>query len=232
MEVKICGITRLQDALWALECGVEALGLVFYRPSPRYIPPRKALGIIQKLPEPVSLVGVFVDEDPGEVRAIASDLGLHLVQLHGREDPKTCEELEDLRILKAFRFQGAQDVKLLEKYKGLWAVLLDGFDPARHSTTGKRACWSVAPLIAKTHPLILAGGLGEENLAWAVQRALPDAVDVSSGLEKSPGQKDPLKVQRFLRLAKSLPKIRPWRRVFSVGKLRALKPEKEGGSSP
>ncbi len=220
MEVKICGITRLQDALWALECGVDALGFVFYRPSPRYLPPRKALGIIQRLPEPVTLVGVFVDQDPGEVRAIASDLGLHLAQLHGREDPRYCEELQDIKLLKAFRLQGAENLELLERYKNIWAVLLDGFDPARHTGTGQMANWEAGPLIREKHALVLAGGLREENLGLAVRRALPDALDVSSGVEGSPGRKDPRKLQRFVELAKSLPSPRPVRKVFSASELR------------
>lgn len=214
MEVKVCGITSLEDALWALECKVDALGFVFYPPSPRYISPRRALKIIEGLPALASMVGVFVDESPEDVRAIASDLGLHLVQLHGREDPGCCEELQDLKVLKAFRFQGVENMQILEQYRCLWAVLLDGFDPAKHSSTGRPARWDVGPWVSTRHALVLAGGLQEENLCLAVGKALPDAVDVSSGVEESPGRKDPLKLQRFVRIAKSLPKFRPERRVF------------------
>lgn len=228
MEVKICGITRLQDALCALECGVEALGFVFYRPSPRYIPPRGALKIIEKVPPVATMVGVFVNESPQEVRAIALDLGLHLLQLHGREDPEYCQALQEFRILKAFRFHGEENLELLEKYKGLWAVLLDGFDPARHSSTGRKAHWDAGPIIGRRHALVLAGGLGKENLALAVKRSLPDAVDVSSAVEQSPGKKDPRKLQEFVRLAKSLPQPRALRRVFSAPELRTLTPPQEG----
>lgn len=225
MEVKVCGITRLEDALWALECGVDALGFVFHKPSPRYISPPKVLRIVQRLPGFASTVGIFVNESPQNVRAIASDLGLNLVQLHGSETPYVCEELQDLRVLKAFRFHGLENIQLLDQYKSLWAVLLDGFDPAEHSSTGRTARWDVGPLIRNNHALVLAGGLGEENLAIAVREALPDAVDVSSGVEESPGKKDPLKLQRFVRLAKSFPKFRPARRVFSAPGKGPLEPK-------
>ena len=229
MEVKVCGITRLEDALAAVECGVDALGFVFYSHSPRCITPQRALGIIQRLPPGVSLVGVFVDERPETVRAMAQYLGLDMVQLHGQESPGCCQVLEDMRVIKALRIRGPEDLPVLEQYKGIWAVLLDGFDPARHSCTGQMANWDMGPVIGARHPLVLAGGLGEENLAQAVARALPDALDVSSSVERSAGQKDHRKLRRFLELARGLGSPRPGRGVFSVSDRRPLPSRSERG---
>lgn len=213
MEIKVCGITNLEDALLAVEFGVDALGFVFYPPSPRYIEPRDALRIIERLPAQVCKVGVFVDERPQEVRSIFHDLSLHLAQLHGHESPQYFLALADLPLIKAFRGED-KELESLQDYKNLWAVLLDGFDPRVHPSTGRLANWDLAPRICTRHRLILAGGLNEGNMADAVKAALPDALDVSSGVEKSPGRKDKGKMRRFVELARELSSRFPGRPVF------------------
>lgn len=213
MEVKICGITRLEDALRAAEWGAHGLGFVFYPPSPRYIEPERALRIIERLPNEVAVVGVFVDENPIVVKAVASKLGLHLIQLHGHEPPEGCKALQGLKVIKALR-GSFEEFDLLGQYRGLWAVLLDGFDPRIHDSTGKIANWELGDRIKENYRLVLAGGLNEGNLKEAITKVRPDALDVSSALEECPGKKDPVKMKRFLRLVKEVSKGFPSRPVF------------------
>ncbi|MEJ5376009.1 MAG: phosphoribosylanthranilate isomerase [bacterium] len=203
MQIKVCGITNLEDALLAVELGVDALGFVFYPPSPRYIGPGEALKIIERLPAEICKVGVFVDERPHKVRSIFHDLNLNLVQLHGHETPQYFLAMADLPLIKAIRGHG-QELEYLKEYKRLWALLLDGFDPRVHHCTGRLANWQLAPRIRTGHRLVLAGGLNQGNLAEAVKVVLPDAIDVSSGIEKSPGRKDESKMIRFVKLARQL----------------------------
>ncbi len=213
MEIKVCGITNLRDALLAVELGVDALGFVFYPQSPRHISPGEALKIIERLPAEVCKVGVFVDESPQKVRSIYHELGLNLVQLHGHETPQHLLAMADLPLIKAIRGHG-QELESLKEYKRLWALLLDGFDPRVHHCTGRLANWQLAPRIRAWNRLVLAGGLREKNLAEAVGVARPDALDVSSGVEKSPGNKDEGKMRRFVKLAKELSSESSGRPVF------------------
>lgn len=213
MEVKICGITNVEDALMAVEEGADALGFLFYPPSPRHLRPRDAFRIMERLPARVCKVGVFVDKPPQKVRCVFNDLGLDLVQFHGHEDPEYLIALADLPSIKVIRGE-QEELQWIENYEGLRAVLLDGFDPRLHRSTGRLAHWHLAPRIRARHRLILAGGLTEGNLAEAVRATIPDAVDVSSGLEKSPGRKDREKVKGFMRIAIRISGSFPGRSVF------------------
>jgi phosphoribosylanthranilate isomerase len=176
VEIKICGITRLEDALHAADCGADALGFIFYRKSPRYIDPEAAAKIIARLPGRICAVGGFVNEDAEVVKTVAASCGLDLIQLHGNEPPDYCalEMEEDLE--KAFLYP-------------VRAILVDARDSGRYGGTGKKASWELAAALGIRHPLILAGGLNRENIAAALQTVRPHAVDINSGVEISPGKK-------------------------------------------
>jgi len=191
IKVKICGITNIQDALLATNLGVDALGFIFAN-SPRQITPEKAKGIIHDLPPFTKTVGVFVNEKTEKIKEIQSACGLDLVQLHGDESPEQCRDLMPYSI-KAFRVSNESDLKNIEKYKGLVrAVLLDTFQEGKAGGTGKTFDWSLAVKANETGiPIILAGGLGPENIQEAIKTVKPYAVDVNSGIEERPGKKNP-----------------------------------------
>lgn len=201
--MKICGITSLDDALWAVQSGADALGLIFYPRSPRFVPPKEATRIVERLKGIVPVVGVFVNEDPGEVLSVARTLGLDFIQLHGHEDPHQWAAKLGPPLIKAVR-ANEREISTLGSWFHAWAVLVDGFDPSEHSSTGKVADWSLASTLRFLPRLILAGGLHEGNLLEAVRKVRPDAVDVNSGVEASPGRKDPQKMKRIVALAKTV----------------------------
>jgi phosphoribosylanthranilate isomerase len=199
-RVKICGITNPQDARYAVACGADALGFVFYPGSPRCIAPDAARQIIAGLPPLITTVGLFVNEAPARIREIVVLCGLDTVQLHGDEAPDQCS-YPPCRVIKAFRLRGSMAAGDFSAYP-VAALLLDAYVPNQFGGTGHRCDWEQAAVVAKEHPVILAGGLNPENVAEAVRRVHPYGVDVSSGVEKLPGVKDPEKVARFIRLAK------------------------------
>ncbi len=207
LRVKICGITRLEDALLATELGADALGFVFYPKSPRYIPPERVRRIIAKLPPYVTTVGVFVNETRETVAKIAEVTGLDLIQLHGEEPPEFCAYFAP-RVVKAFRVRKAEDLTTLREYRGLVrALLLDTFVPGVPGGTGKIFDWQLALKAREIGvPIILAGGLTPENISQAVAKARPTGVDVSSGVESSPGIKDPQKLKALFAT------LSPWRK--------------------
>jgi phosphoribosylanthranilate isomerase len=198
VRVKICGITSLRDAELAVAAGADALGFMCYARSPRWIQPEAAREIVRALPPFVSAVGVFVDAEEALVRRVVTLCGLDAVQFHGDETPEYCARFGTLRVFKAFRVRDAQSLQRLTDYPtNAW--LLDAFVPEQPGGTGRTFNWDLA-LQAKRlgRPIILAGGLTPENVADAVRRVQPYAVDVSSGVESAPGRKDPAKMQAFV----------------------------------
>ena len=204
VRIKICGITNLEDALLAADLGADALGFIFYPPSPRSVEPEAAKNIIAQLPPLVTTVGVFVDEDAATVKELAAAAGLDWLQMHGKETPEYCRSLER-RVIKAFRIRGENSLTGLAAYKGVvQALLLDTYKKGQVGGTGETFNWDLAREARKYGPIILAGGLTPENVAQAIATAQPQAVDVASGVEAAPGKKDPLKLTEFIKAVRSL----------------------------
>ena len=200
-HVKICGITNLEDALTAVEAGADALGFVFYKESPRHIFPEEATRIIRLLPPFVQTVGLFVNEPPEQVNEIADLCQLDLIQLHGDETASYCELIKR-RVLKAFRVRSLTCLDPIADYR-VAGLLLDTYSPSSYGGTGTTFNWEIAAEAVKRHQrIILAGGLHPGNVADAIRQVKPYAVDVSSGVELSPGKKDAAKLQEFIRNAK------------------------------
>lgn len=199
VRVKICGITNLEDAQAAVEWGADALGFVF-APSPRQVTPRQVSQIVTKLPPFVYKVGVFVDQKLEEVQEIMSACGLDLAQLHGSESPDYCEALFP-RVIKSFRVKDESVLTLLPQYKAN-AYLLDSYDIIRKGGTGHSFDWQIAKQATRYGPIILSGGLNPDNVLQAISLVQPYAVDVSSGVEASPGKKDHNRLRAFLRVVK------------------------------
>jgi len=201
VRVKICGITNPADALVAVEAGADALGFNFYDRSPRFIPTKVAAEISRALPPFTLRVGVFVN--PSEVlvlRAIGEG-GLSLLQFHGDEPPEFCTQF-GLMSMKAFRMRDAESLAELPKYP-TDAWLLDAYSPDTLGGTGEKFNWNLAVEAQKFgKPIFLAGGLTPENVAEAIRQVRPFGVDVSSGVESSPGKKDPAMVRAFIKSAK------------------------------
>jgi phosphoribosylanthranilate isomerase len=204
VRVKICGITNLEDALLAASLGAHALGFIFYQKSPRAIRPEAAREIIRALPPLVLSVGVFVDEEAQVVREISERVGLDWVQLHGRESPEYCRSL-GRRVLKGFRIKNEASLAFLSEYQNaVQAFLLDTYRPGTPGGTGETFDWEIARQALKYGPVILAGGLTPDNVAAALQTAKPQGVDVASGVEVSPGKKDPGKLKAFFQAIKKM----------------------------
>lgn len=203
-RVKICGITNIDDALCAVQLGVDALGFVF-APSPRQVVVSKVKDIVEKLPPWISTVGVFVNEKPARVLRI----GLDWIQLHGEESPDYCREL-GLKVIKTIRVKDRASLEKIPQYP-VAGILLDTYDPdlsgvpPKMGGTGKGFNWDLAVEAKKFgKPIILAGGLNPENVAEAISKVQPYGVDVSSGIESSPGRKDYEKMKRFMEIVGGL----------------------------
>lgn len=202
-KVKICGITSIADAEAAVEAGADALGLVFYPPSPRCIDIEEASQIVAAVGPFVCTVGLFVNEDPARVTDILSKTRLQLLQFHGDENGDYCEKFQRPYI-KAVRMGPGQPVEaLFEDYPAASAVLYDGWKPGEYGGTGTTFDWRRVVGI-RGGKVILAGGLTPDNVADAVAVARPYAVDVSGGVESGPGRKDHGKLRAFVSAAKSL----------------------------
>ena len=199
-RVKICGMTNLDDAHQASACGADALGFVFYPESPRYIEPEQARRIIADLPPLITTVGLFVNEPPARIRETVAFCGLDTVQLHGEEEPDQCS-YPPCRVIKALRLKDDLDDGLIASYR-VAALLLDAYVPGQFGGTGQCCDWTRAAQLASRHRLILAGGLTPDNVTEAVRQVRPYGVDVSSGVEKRPGKKDPDQVAMFIHMAK------------------------------
>jgi phosphoribosylanthranilate isomerase len=197
VKVKICGITSLEDALTSIEAGADAVGFVFYPLSPRHIFPEQAADIIRCLPSFVQTVGLFVNEEQSVVNSTADQCGLDIVQLHGKETPEYCEYVRR-RVIKAFRVKDITTLDSLVQYH-VSGYLLDAWSPLALGGTGKTFNWEIASEASnRGHRVILAGGLTPDNVAEAVRLVTPYAVDVSSGVECSPGRKDADKIRTFI----------------------------------
>jgi len=202
VRVKICGITRFEDAQVAVSSGAHALGFVFHPASPRYISPEMAAAIISTLPPFTMAVGVFVNLPAQEVERIADRCGLHAVQLHGAESPEECAA-HKRPVIKAFRFDPAKGSLGLSRY-GVSAVLVDTGVEGAWGGTGVPADWELlnqfleAESEAVRRQLVLAGGLAPYNVREAISLVKPFAVDVSTGVEVEPGIKDHKKIKEFM----------------------------------
>lgn len=202
VRVKICGITCADDAQAAVEAGADALGFMFYEPSPRHIAPAAAAPIIRALPPFVSTVGVFVDATEEHIRHVLATCGFDTLQLHGSESPEFCRRFAGLKVVKAFRVVDLESLQALPAYR-THAWLLDSYVPGKPGGTGARFNWNLAVEAGKLgRPIILAGGLTPGNIAEAVRQVRPFGLDVSSGVESAPGKKDPQKVRDFIAAAK------------------------------
>jgi phosphoribosylanthranilate isomerase len=202
-EIKICGITRLEDAICAADCGADAVGFVFHPASPRYITAEKAKAIIAELPARVARVGVFVNRPAEEVKRTAEACGLDLIQIHGDESPAYCRLFPPGRIIKAVSPRTPEELGALGDYE-VRAFLIDARDAGRYGGTGKRADWELAARIGAAHPLILAGGLDEGNIAEAMAAVAPRAVDINSGCELTPGIKDHDRMRRIVTMIRDM----------------------------
>jgi phosphoribosylanthranilate isomerase len=200
--VKICGLTNMPDALAAAEAGADALGFVFCEQSPRCVSVETAAAISRVLPPAIVKVGVFVDAPSELVFRSIGECGLNLLQFHGAETPEYCLQF-GLMSMKAFRVRDAESLKNLGAYQTA-AWLLDGFAPEKIGGTGERFNWDLAASAVELgRPIFLAGGLTPENVREAIQKVRPYGVDVSSGVEASPGKKDTEKVRAFIKAAKA-----------------------------
>jgi phosphoribosylanthranilate isomerase len=199
-RVKICGITNWADARSACKAGADFLGFNFYRESPRYISPARAVKIVERLPRGVAVVGVFVNESEAEMLEIAARVGLDYVQLHGDESPALVAHLaRRVRVIKALRVRKPFHTAQLARFKGASAFLLDGFDRRARGGTGKTFDWAVARRANRGRRIFLAGGLTPENAAEASRSVKPYALDVCSGVESAPGKKDAARIAAFMR---------------------------------
>ncbi|MBU1282688.1 MAG: phosphoribosylanthranilate isomerase [Gammaproteobacteria bacterium] len=199
---KICGITRIEDALSAVEAGADAIGLVFYAKSPRAVTVLQARAIIAALPPFVTTVGLFVDASRCELGEILDAVPLDLLQFHGDETPADCEGYHRPYI-KALRVKPGDDIAAqVALYKNASGVLLDAYVPGIPGGTGEAFDWSLVPQGLKM-PIILAGGLSAENVAQAIVQVRPYAVDVSGGVEIAKGIKDGGKIRAFMQAVKA-----------------------------
>jgi phosphoribosylanthranilate isomerase len=201
--VKICGITSVADGLAAVEAGADAIGLMFHEASPRHLTMAAAAEIARQLPPYIIKVGVFVDPPEELVLRAIGECGLNLVQFHGAETPEFCLQFPVMTI-KAFRIKDADSLKALPDYP-TDAWLLDAYVKDKLGGTGEKFNWDLAVEAQQYgRPIFLAGGLTPENVAEAVRKVHPYAVDVSSGVESAPGKKDHEKVRAFIQAAKSV----------------------------
>ncbi len=201
-EVKICGITNPDDARVAVEAGADMIGFIFYPPSPRYVPPERAREIVEALAPEIPAVGVFVNETAETIAHIALVSGVKKVQLHGDETPATCAALS-LPVIKAFRFTEHVRPERMADYTMVDAFLVEGFHEKLYGGGGAIADWQQVANLHGYGRIILAGGLTPDNVRQAIQVTQPYAVDVGSGVEISPGQKDWQKVRAFIQQAKT-----------------------------
>jgi len=203
VKVKICGITNIDDAKAAVDAGADVIGFIFFKESPRYISPVKAKAIISAIPPFIVKIGVFVDETPEYIQRTVSETGVNLIQLHGNETPEICRSL--CNVIKAFRVKSLDSLDPFNKYKDtVSAFLLDTYTPDILGGTGQIFNWDIAIEAKQFGRIILAGGLTPDNVADAVKRVAPYAVDVNSGIESKKGKKDHKKMQLFIQRAKAV----------------------------
>ena len=199
-RIKICGITRIEDALCAARAGADAIGLIFYEPSPRAVTIEQAISIANALPPFVSTVALFVNAAPREVDAVISRLAPSMLQFHGDEDPAYCTQF-GLPFMKAIRVGGGMTADDLLEYASEFvaarASLLDTLSQGVYGGSGESFDWQIIPAVMR-HRIVLSGGLQPDNVAAAVRMIRPVAVDVSSGVEIQKGVKDHAKIEKFI----------------------------------
>lgn len=201
IRVKICGITSVADAQLAVNAGADAIGLVFYEPSPRAVSIEQAREIAASVGPFVTVVGLFVSADEAFIREVLANVALHVLQFHGDESHEFCEQFQR-PYMKAIRMRPELDVaQEIADFPSAAAILLDAYRPGVPGGTGETFDWQRVPLQAM-RPIVLAGGLTPENVALAVQSTQVYGVDVSGGVESSPGKKDAQKVEQFIHNAK------------------------------
>ena len=205
VKVKICGMTNLKDVKVAVDGGVDAVGFIFYKKSPRSVTMQVVREIVLELPPFVDSVGVFVNETAEQINKIADHCKLDRVQLHGDESPAFCKKIRR-RVIKVIRVKDIQSLKKLSDYS-VSSFLLDTFSEDQYGGTGKVFDWNLAYSAKKYGPIILAGGLTPINVRQGIQRIQPYGVDVCSGVESQPGIKDHKKMQAFLKNVKAERKI-------------------------
>ena len=203
IQIKICGITNEEDALCAAKLGAAALGFIFCLPSLRYIKPEIARKIISVLPNEVVKVGVFVNESAAEVKRIVEYCRLDFVQLHGDESPEYCSQFPPARVIKAVELKNEDNLSYALGYD-VAAILVDSRHAGLYGGTGKKADWDLARRIKNKRPLILSGGLSGENIKDAVEKVTPQALDINSGVEISPGKKDHAKLARLFDIVRKV----------------------------
>jgi phosphoribosylanthranilate isomerase len=210
VRVKVCGVTTVADALAVAAAGADWLGFNFYPGSPRFIEPQRAAEIVKALPASTEPVGVFVNRPAADVMAIAAQVGLRIVQLHGDEPPEDLLALTGLEVVRAFRLADAESVMRMKSYlaraqrlsRAPDAVLVDAFVPGLPGGTGRAIAPEVLDRLPPLPRLILAGGLTPENVAERVALVRPWMVDVAGGVESAPGRKDGTLVAAFILAAK------------------------------
>lgn len=196
-RVKICGVTRKQDVIAAAKAGADAIGFVFYEPSPRYVTPEVARELVSALPPFVSATGLFVNPEAEYVNTVLSQVSLDLLQFHGDESPEFCDSF-GVRWIKAVRVRESSDIEnAFRDYGNASGLLVDAWDSDKYGGTGQAFNWSLIPK-TRPLPLILAGGLASDNVSRAVAEVRPWAVDVSGGVESSKGIKDDEKITDFI----------------------------------
>ncbi len=197
-RVKICGFTRIEDAVYAAHNGVDAIGLVFYPFSPRHVEIEQAIRIVNALPAFTSVVALFVDEQEAKIREVLAQVPIDCIQFHGDETAEACR-IYGKRYIKAVSMREGIDIRALAHYyHDAAGLLLDAFHPDAKGGTGSQFNWSLIPNQLDL-PIILAGGLDETNAKLAVQTVRPYALDVSSGVETKKGIKDSLKMAAFIK---------------------------------
>ena len=203
-KIKICGITNLDDALAAADLGVDFLGFVFSEKSPRQIKIKDAIAIIKSLPSSVATVGLFVDQEELAVKMIFDKCRLDYFQFHGGESPDYCKRIKEKgKVIKAFRIKEERSIEELANYD-VEMYLLDAYNEDKFGGTGAVFNWDLAVKAKKyDRPIIIAGGLNPENVAQALGKVRPYGVDVSSGVEKSPGKKDAQLMKKFIQQVRS-----------------------------
>jgi len=196
-RIKICGITRVEDAATAISCGADAIGLIFYGPSPRAVTIRQAVDIVDSLPALVHAVGVFVDPNKIEIDRVLSKVSLTLLQFHGNESAGFCNSF-GMPYIKTLRMSDDAEPEIYARsYPQACALLLDTYESERYGGTGTTFSWERAKQ-CQSSPVIIAGGIEASNVSAALTKSEAYAVDVSSGVERSPGRKDPEKIQSFI----------------------------------
>ena len=228
-QIKICGVTNMNDARACVELGADMIGFNFYRKSPRYIEPAEVRRIFDALPAQICAVGVFVDADRAEIRKVAKTAGVRCVQLHGHTTPESCNKLaEEFRVIRALSTDARFEPEQTAAFPNC-DVLIDAYHPELRGGTGQTCNWSAAQdAMRYTRFLILSGGLDAQNVRRAVAAVRPHAVDVCSGTESAPGVKDHLKLKQFISVVRTAERSAP---ATSIHKAPAeCHPERSEGS--